>query len=171
MESKKKLRILGWLFWAAVLVSLGATLSNYTNYLGLLESMNEVIYSIDRVSHQLEESKVEFTINFSLTNPTSYNQLKFSSLQCQLYLVDGEQEHYLGATGYALPVDVPLHPDETRRYTTMLSISANDLILQANGTPLPELVLRVRSVIHFSTPQRRYYQTISINQKSMMEPN
>jgi hypothetical protein len=162
---EKKLRYLGWLFWATVLVSLGLTLSNYTNYLGLLESMNEVVFSIDEITHQLDDSNVEFAISFSIVNPTSYEQLKFSSLQCQLYMVEGDQELFLGATGYAPPVDVPLHSDEVRSYTMTLSVSASDLI-QLDGAPPSEIDLRVRNVIHFSTPIRRFYQNMNINKQS-----
>ncbi len=165
MERKKKLRYLGLLFWAAVMVSLALTLSNYTNYLGLLESMNEVVFSIDEITHRLDDSGVEFTISFSLVNPTSYEQLKFSSLQCQLYMVEGDQERFLGATGYAPPVDVPLHSDEVRSYSMALSVSGNDLI-QPDGAPPPEIDLRVRNVLHFSTPIRRFYQNMNINTQS-----
>ena len=165
---KQKVKTLGWVFWAVVLISLGLTLSNYTNYLGLLGSMNEVIFSIDEVSHRLDESKIEFTISFSLVNPTSYSQLKFSSLQCQVYLVEDGQEQFLGATGYAPPVDVPLHPDEIRNYATVLSVSSNSLT-EPDGEPVPEADLRIRNVIHFSTPIRRFYQSFNLNEVSHLE--
>lgn len=158
---------MGWLFWATVLISLGLSLFNYGNYLGLLRSMNEVEFKIDEVSHRLDDSKIEFTISFSIKNPTNYEQLKFSSLQCQLYLVEGGQEQYLGATGYAPPVDVPLHPDETRIYSTVLSIQS-DTLLDPSGSPLSEVDLRVRNVIHFSTPLRRFYQTFNLNEISQL---
>ena len=162
---EKKLQYLGYLFWGAVLISVGLTLSNYTNYLGLLKSMNEVVFSIDEITHRLDDSRIEFIISFSLVNPTSYEQLKFSSLQCQLYMVEGDTEQFLGATGYAPPVDVPLHSDEFRSYTMVLSVSANDLI-QPDGSLPPEIDLRVRNVIHFSTPIRRFYQNMNINKQS-----
>jgi hypothetical protein len=100
-------------------------------------------------------------------NPTNYKQLKFSSLQCQLYINMDEQEQYLGATGYAPPVDVPLHPDEIRNYTTVLSIQS-DALLNPNGVPLSEVHLRVRNVIHFSTPLRRFYQNFNLNEISYL---
>ena len=167
---KQKVKTLGWVFWAVVLISLGLTLSNYSNYLGLLGSMNEVVFSVDDVSHRLDESQIEFTISFSLVNPTSYSQLKFSSLQCQIYLVEDGQEQFLGATGYAPPVDVPLHPDEVRNYTTILSVSSSGLT-ESDGAPIPEVELRLRNVIHFSTPIRRFYQSININKNSLLDTN
>ena len=165
---KHKVKTLGWVFWAVVLLSLGLTLSNYSNYLGLLGSMNEVVFYVDAVSHRLDESKIEFTISFSLVNPTSYTQLKFSSLQCQIYLVEDGQEQFLGATGYAPPVDVPLHPDEVRNYTTVLSVSPSDLA-EPDGQPFPEVELRLRNVIHFSTPIRRFYQSLNLNEISHLD--
>ena len=163
-----KMKALGWVFWAVILFSLGLTLSNYNNYLGLLGSMNEVVYSIDDVSHKLDESKVEFTISFSLLNPTSYGQLKFTSLQCQLYLVEDGQEQFLGATGYAPPVDVPLHSDEVRSYSTVLSVSAGDL-MEPDGELVSEVDLRLRNVVHFSTPIRSFYQSFNINMVSHLD--
>ena len=158
---------MGWLFWAAVLISIGLSMSNYGNYLGLLRSMNEIEFNIDEISHRLDDSKIEFTISFSINNPTNYKQLKFSSLQCQLYLTDEGQEQYLGATGYAPPVDVPLHSDEIRNYTTILSVQS-DSLLDPSGAPLSEVELRVRNVIHFSTPLRRFYQNFNLNEISRL---
>jgi hypothetical protein len=167
MDQKKRLKTLSWFFWAAILISIGLSMSNYGNYLGLLRSMNEIEFNLDEVTHRLDDTKIEFTINFSLMNPTNYKQLKFSSLQCQLYINMDEQEQYLGATGYAPPVDVPLHPDEIRNYTTVLSIQS-DALLNPNGVPLSEVHLRVRNVIHFSTPLRRFYQNFNLNEISYL---
>ena len=159
------MKTLGWVFWAAVLISIGLSMSNYSNYLGLLQSMNEIEFNIDEISHRLDNSKIEFTISFSIKNPTNYEQLKFSSLQCQLYLIENGQEQYIGATGYAPPVDVPLHSDEIRNYTTILSIHS-DSLLDPSGAPVSEVDLRIRNVIHFSTPLRRFYQNFNLNEIS-----
>jgi hypothetical protein len=158
---EEKLRVLGAAFAAAVALSAGLLLLDYNNYLGLLGSMNEVTYTIDEMTHSVDGDKVSISITFTVLNPTSYTRLKFSSLQCQLHLVRGSTEEYLGATGYAPPVDVPLRPDEERTYTTMLEVPRSNVAGSA-GAPLePTLEWRVRSVVYFSTPIRRYYQTYS----------
>ncbi len=169
MKSREeKLRVLGMVFAAAVALSAGLMLLDYINYLGLLESMNEVSYTIDEMTHSVQGDKVTVSITFTLLNPTSYTRLKFSSLQCQLYLIRGGEEEYLGATGYAPPVDVPLRPGDGRTYTTMLEAPLSNVAGSA-GAPLePALEWRVRSVVHFSTPLRGYYQTYSYQSVSIL---
>jgi len=165
MEKANQMKILQMAFLAVVIVASGLTAINYVNYLGMLKSMDEVIFTIDSVTHSLEESKVEFTINFTVLNPTSYGSLDFSSLQCQVYLLDDEGgEQFLGATGYAPPVDIPLNPGEPRVYTTQLSVSSNNVM--GEGDVVPTLLLRFRNVIHFQTPLRRYYQSIYLDVES-----
>lgn len=158
---EEKLRILGAAFAAAVALSSGLTLLDYSNYLGLLDSMKRVTYTVDEMTHSIDGDKVEVAITFTVLNPTSYTRLKFSSLQCQLYLVGGGEEEYLGTTGYAPPVDVPLRPDEERTYTTTLEVSRLNVAGSADAPLEPTLEWRVRSVVHFSTPIRRYYQNYS----------
>ena len=165
---EEKLRILGVVFAAAVTASAGLMLLDYVNYLGLLESMNEVTYTIDEMTHSVEGDKVSVTLTFTVLNPTSYARLRFSSLQCQLYLVNGGVEKYLGATGYAPPVDVPLRPGEERTYTTMLEVSRSNVAGSSDAPLEPTLEWRVRSVVHFSTPIRRYYQNYSRNSMSVL---
>ena len=158
---EEKLKALGAVFAAAVVLSAGFTVLDYVNYLGLLESMNEVTYTIDEMTYGVEGDKVTVSVTFTLLNPTSYTRLRFSSLQCQLYLVRGGEEEYMGATGYAPPVDVPLRPSDGRTYTTMLEAPMSNVAVSA-GAPLETtLEWRVRSVVHFSTPLRSYYQTYS----------
>lgn len=168
-ENEKNIRIIGTVFAAVVLLSGGMILINYSNYLGLLESMNEVTYSIDEMTHREEGNTVEVSISFSIINPTSYSRIKFSSLQCQLYLVVDGDEEYLGTAGYAPPVDVPLRENEVRRYTTSVSISRNNIVSLTDGILEPELNWRVRNVLHFSTPIRRYYQNISVYHASSIQ--
>jgi hypothetical protein len=158
---EEKLRILGFAFAAAVTLSAVLTLLDYSNYLGLLDSMNKVTYTIDEMTHCVEGDRVSIAVTFTVLNPTSYTRLRFSSLQCQLYLIGGGEEAYLGATGYAPPVDVPLRPGEGRTYTTMLEVARSNVAGSADAPLETTLEWRVRSVIHFSTPIRRYYQTYS----------
>ena len=158
---EEKLRILGAAFAAAVALSSGLTLLDYSNYLGLLDSMKRVTYTVDEMTHSIDGDKVDVTITFTVLNPTFYTRLKFSSLQCQLYLVGGGEEEYLGTTGYAPPVDVPLRPDEERTYTTLLEISRLNVAGSADAPLEPTLEWRIRSVVYFSTPIRRYYQNYS----------
>ena len=168
-ENGKKIRIMGIGFAAVVLLSGGMILINYSNYLGLLESMNEVTFSIDEMTHREEGNTVEVSISFSIINPTSYSKIQFSSLQCQLYLVVDGDEEYLGTAGYAPPVDVPLRENEVRRYTTSLSLTRNNVVSLTEGILEPEMDWRVRNVLHFSTPIRRYYQTVSVYHASSIQ--
>ena len=168
-ENGKKIRIIGTVFTIVVLLSGGMILINYSNYLGLLESINEVTFSIDEMTHREEGNIVEVSITFSIVNPTSYSRIKFSSLQCQLYLVIDGEEEYLGTAGYAPPVDVPLRENEVRTYTTSLSMSKNNIVSLTDGVLEPELNWRVRNVIHFSTPIRRYYQTVNVYHASSIQ--
>jgi hypothetical protein len=162
MRSREEnLRVLGVVFAVAVVTSAGLMLLDYVNYLGMLESMNEVTYSIDEMTHGIEGDTVTVSVTFTLFNPTSYTRLRFSSLQCQLYLVRGGEEEYLGATGYAPPVDVPLKPGDGRTYTTMLEVPRSNVAGPAGAPLKPTLEWRIRSVVHFSTPLRSYYQTYS----------
>ena len=168
-ENGKNIRIIGTVFAAIVLLSGAMTLINYSNYLGLLESMKEVTFSIDEMTHREEGNTVEVSIFFSVVNPTSYSKIKFSSLQCQLYLVIDGEEEYMGTTGYAPPVDVPLRENEVRTYTTSLSISRKNIVSLTDGVLEAELNWRVRNVVHFSTPIRSYYQTINVYHESSIQ--
>lgn len=154
-------KLIRWGFWVVILVSVLLTLNNYVNYIGLLRSTNDVEFAMDSITYDVDGSKLILSISFTLLNPTDYNGLDFQSLQCQVYLDEESGELYLGATGYSPPVNVPLHPDEVRGYTTILTVIANESIIQAVESG--SLQLRVRNVIHYSTPLRGFYQTINLN--------
>ncbi len=168
-ENGKDIRIIGAVFAAIVLLSGGMVMVNYSNYLGLLESMKEVSFSVDEMTHREEGNAVEVSISFSVVNPTSYSKIQFSSLQCQLYIVIDGEEEYMGTTGYAPPVDVPLRENEIRTYTTSLSISRNNIVSLTDGVLEDELDWRVRNVVHYATPIRRYYQTINVFHASSIQ--
>jgi hypothetical protein len=160
-ERDRRLKILGYVFAAAVVISSGLIIMNFTDYVGLLDSMSKVTFSIDEMVHSFDGNEINIALTFSVVNPTTYTRLKFSSLQCQLYLITDSGEEYIGATAYAPPVDVPLRPFEGRAYTTGLS-TLKSQIEPFSGVPLdPELEWRIRSVIHFSTPIRKYYQNVN----------
>ena len=160
-ERERRLKILGYVFAAAVVISSGLIMMNFTDYIGLLNSMSKVTFSIDEMVHSPEDNKIDIALTFSVDNPTAYTRLKFSSLQCQLYLITDDGEEYIGATAYAPPVDVPLNPFEGRSYTTSLSVSRSQTDLFSMDPLAPEMEWRVRSVIHFSTPIRKYYQNLN----------
>ncbi|MCW3990758.1 MAG: hypothetical protein NWE88_11875 [Candidatus Bathyarchaeota archaeon] len=160
-EKERRLKILGYAFAAVVVISSGLIMVNFTDYVGLLNSMSKITFSIDEMVHSPEGNEIDIALTFSVDNPTAYTRLKFSSLQCQLYLITDGGEEYIGATAYAPPVDVPLKPFEGISYTTSLSVSRSQTGLFSMDPLDPELEWRVRSVIHFSTPIRKYYQTVN----------
>jgi len=168
-ERDRRLKILGYVFAAAVVISSGLVMMNFADYVGLLNSMSKVTFSIDEMVHTPEGSDIVIALTFSVENPTTYTRLKFSSLQCQLYLITDSGEEYIGTTAYAPPVDVPLRPSEGRSYTTSLSVSKSQTELFSKDPLDPELEWRVRSVIHFSTPIRKYYQTVNFYPVSNIE--
>jgi len=168
-EKEKRLKILGYIFAAAVVISSGLILMNFSDYVGLLDSMSKVTFSIDEMVHGSDGNVFNIALSFTVENPTEYTRLMFSSFQCQLYLITDSGEEYIGATAYAPPVDVPLRPFEPRTYTTSLSVSRSQ-IEAASGDPQDsELEWRVRSVVHFSTPIREFYQTVNFYPVSNLE--
>jgi len=169
-DRERRLKRLGYVFVAAVVISSGLIIMNFTDYVGLLNSMSKITFSLDEMVHSSEGNEMDIALTFSVNNPTTYTRLKFSSLQCQIYLITDSGEEYIGATAYAPPVDVPLKPFEGRSYTTSLSVSRSQADLFANEPLAPELEWRVRSVIHFSTPIRKYYQTVNFDPVSNIEP-
>ncbi len=160
-DKERRLKMLNYAFVAAVVLSSGLIIMNFTDYVGLLNSMSKATFSIDEMIHTPEGNDIVMTLTFSIENPTTYTRLKFSSLQCQLYLTTEGGEEYIGTTAYAPPVDVPLKPFEGRSYTTSLSVSRSQNELFSKDPLDPELEWRVRSVIHFSTPIRKYYQNVN----------
>jgi hypothetical protein len=139
-------------------------LANYSDYLGLVESRNKIIFSITAITHRIENDKVEFNITFSILNPTSDTKLKFSSLQCQLYsILDGEDE-FIGETGYSLPFDVPLPPEEIITYTTRLSVSKDNFLSLTKGVIEDKFEWEIRNVVQYSTSIRGFYQNFNSNQ-------
>ncbi len=157
MRDTKGLRVLRWGFWALVATSVWFIYLIYGNYMGMLASMDQVVYSIDSVYHHVDESRIVFTMEFSILNPTAYDNLDFNSLQCQVYLLVDGDEVYLGASGYGPPVDIPLKPGEPRGYSTSLTVPVSRL---ADGVVPGLLDLRVRNVVYYSTPLRQYYQIV-----------
>ncbi len=168
-ERERRLKILGYAFAAVVVISSGIIMMNFTDYVGLLNSMSKTTFSIDEMVHRPEGNKIDIAMTFSVDNPTAYTRLKFSSLQCQLYLITDGGEEYIGATAYAPPGDVPLKPFEGISYTTSLSVSTSQTDLFSMDPLAPEMEWRVRSVIHFSTPIRKYYQTVNYYPVSNIE--
>jgi hypothetical protein len=160
------LRLPTYLFAATILISSGLLLMNFVDYIGLLNSMKEVNFSIDEILVRPRDDEIEITLIFLVSNPTAYTRLRFSSLQCQLYLITDGGEEYIGVTAYAPPTDVPLRPDEEATYEAFLSIRrSQNQFLAANLHA--ELSWRIRCVIHFSTPLRKYYQTLNFYPTSL----
>lgn len=160
------LRLPTYLFAAIILISSGLLLMNFVDYIGLLNSMKEVNFSIDEILVRPRDDEIEITLIFLVSNPTAYTRLRFSSLQCQLYLITDGGEEYIGVTAYAPPTDVPLRPDEEATYEAFLSIRrSQNQFLAANLHA--ELSWRIRCVIHFSTPLRKYYQTLNFYPTSL----
>ena len=159
-KSDSGLRLPTYLFAVTILISSGLLLMNFVDYIGLLNSMKEVNFSIDEILVRPRDDEIEITLVFLVSNPTAYTRLRFSSLQCQLYLITDGGEEYIGVTAYAPPTDVPLRPDEEASYEAFLSIRrSQNQFLAANLHA--ELSWRIRCVIHFSTPLRKYYQTLN----------
>jgi hypothetical protein len=157
-DKKKRFRIFRYLFAVALIVSAALILANYDDYLGLLESRNKVIFTINEVTHRLDNDKVEISISFSILNPTSYTRVKFSSLQCQIYLIVDGNEEFIGLAGYSPPFDVPLPPDEIRTYTTRLSVSKDNVFSLTGGVIGDEFEWKIQNVVHYSTPIGGFYQ-------------
>ena len=159
-KSDRRLKLPTYLFAVTILISSVLLLMNFVDYIGLLNSMKEVNFSIDEILVRPRDDEVEITLVFLVSNPTAYTRLRFSSLQCQLYLITDGGEEYIGVTAYAPPTDVPLRPDEEASYEAFLSIRrSQNQFLAANLHG--ELSWRIRCVIHFSTPVRKYYQTLN----------
>ena len=165
-KSGSGFRLPTYLFAVTILVSSGLLLMNFVDYNGLLNSMKEVDFSIDEILVSPRDDEIEITLVFLVSNPTAYTRLRFSSLQCQLYLITDGGEEYIGVTAYAPPTDVPLRPDEEASYEAFLSIKkSQNQFLVANLHA--ELSWRIRCVIHFSTPIRKYYQTLNFYPTSL----
>jgi hypothetical protein len=161
MEDKeKRVRIFRYLFAIFLIVSIALILSNYEDFSGLLESRNKVIFTINEVTHRLDNDKVEITIPFSILNPTSYTRVKFSSLQCQIYLIVDGNEEFIGVAGYSPPFDVPLPSDEIRIYTTRLSVSKDNIFSLTGGDIGDEIEWKIQNVVHYSTPISEFYQNL-----------
>jgi hypothetical protein len=169
VTQENKIKYVAAFFVLIVLASSGLLISNIINYFGLLESTKKVSFSIDEMYHREENGDVEVSIHFTLLNPTSYPRLRFSSLQCQLYIIVGAEETYLATTGYAPPVEIPLRHNEAREYVTKVSISKRNIMDLTDGTLDEDLIWRVRNVVHYSTPIRSFYQNIHLNQTSSLQ--
>ena len=166
---EKRLKILGYTFTLLVVVSFGFIIIDLTDYIGLLNSMSKVTFFIDEMVHNSEGSDINIALTFQVENPTKYTRLKFSSIQCQLYLIIDSSEEYVGAIAYAPPIDVPLKPFEAKSYTTSLSVSKSLHELFSISPINPEFQWRVRTVIHLSTPIRKYYQNVNFYPVSYLE--
>jgi len=165
-EKEKRLKMLGYLFAATVVISSVLILVNLSDYVGLLNSINKLKFSIDEMVHSPEADKIRIALNFSIENPTSYTRLKFSSLQCQLYLSRDGGEEYIGVAAYAPPVDISLNPFEGRSYVTSILVPRSTITQISEDFQETGLEWRVRCVIHFTTPIRKYYQNIILHQVS-----
>lgn len=157
-DEQKRISIFRYLFAIVLILSIALILANYDDFSGLLESRSKVIFTINEVTHRLYNDKVEITIPFSILNPTSYTRVKFSSLQCQIYLIVNGNEEFIGVAGYSPPFDVPLPPDEIRTYTTRLSIPKDNIFSLTGGVVGDEFEWKIQNVVHYSTPISGFYQ-------------
>ena len=80
-------------------------------------------------------------------------------------IVDGNEE-FMGETGYSLPFDVPLSPEEIRTYTTKLLVSKENILSLTEGVIEGELAWEIRNIVHYSTPNNGFDQNFNINQIS-----
>ncbi len=159
-EERRKLAV--YIFAVTIVISTIFLTINMTDYLGLLESMEAMEFSLDDMSHSLEDNMVKMSLTFVISNPTTYTRLKLSSIQCQIYLIIDGVESYIGTTAYAPPQDAPLQPYEEKLFEVVLKVpkGINDELLNA---PLAsELDWRVRCVVNLVTPIRKYFHRINL---------
>jgi hypothetical protein len=157
-KGEKKLRLVTIAFTVIVVASVSLLTINVMDYTGLLNSVARVEVSIKEIMTEQEDRRVNIAITVSVENPTSYSRLKFSSINCQLYRITEVGEIYIGTTAYALPKDVPLRQNEEHIYTATLS-TLNTQHMVEDEILLGDLDWRVRCVVYFSNPIRKYYQT------------
>jgi len=160
-KGKGRIKLLAYLFAATIAISSGLLSLNVFDYVGLLNSLKKIDVHVDDMGITPVDDGVQITIIFVITNPTRYSRLKFSSLQCQLYLIADGGEEFIGVTAYSPPSNKPLMPNEEKSYTTTLSIKSANQYLSTYG-PTSELQWRIRCVIQLVTPIRKCYQTMNI---------
>lgn len=163
--SQKRLLALSAVFGAIVIASLGLLALNVSDYMGLLNSMEKVEVYLDSIVITPEDEEYDIYVTIRIRNPTNYDRLEFSSLNLQLYLLGEGDEAYVGTTAYAPPGDTRIDPHGELLCPSRLSIKKTGGVLIEDPGSL-ELRWRVRCVVHFSTPIRRYYQTYSFQETS-----
>ena len=162
----RRIKLVAYSFIITIIVSTGFLILNLYDYIGLLNSLKRFDISVAEMEISPEEDEILITLTFTVVNPTTYSRLRLSSLQCQLYLdVDGKED-YIGTIAYSPPSNEPLRPHEPFSYMMTLSIpKARNQFLSTYG-PTSELQWRIRCVVHFVTPIRKYYQTMNLYAKS-----
>lgn len=165
-NTEKRTKLLYILFGATILVSSGFLMVNVFDYIGLLNSMKMVNVSLDEIVLSPGDDKIKINLTILIQNPTRYRRLKFSSLQCQIFHVTNNNEEYIGVTAYAPPTDIPLKPHIETSYPSVLSIVKPQSGELSEEPLAPEMNWRIRCVVHFSTPIKKYYQTYIFYQTS-----
>jgi hypothetical protein len=164
-KREKKLQMITIAFSVIVVASIGLLAINVMDYTGLLNSVAKVEVSLKEITTEQDDRRVNIIITVRVENPTSYDRLKFSSMNCQVYRETDNGEVYIGATAYALPTDVPLRPNEEYLYSATLGTLSTQYMGE-DGVLLEGLDWRIRCVVHFSNPIRKYYQTYNFYGKN-----
>jgi len=153
-------KLVSYTFIIIVAASSYLLISNLSDYIGLLSSMNSLEFSLEEMSHKNNLDTINVTLRFRILNPTVYSRLKLSSIQCQIYHISDNNEVFVGATAYAPSKDMSLESYIENIVITNLIFSkgSNEILLQD-----PQVInWRVRCTLNLSNPLRKYYQNYNI---------
>jgi len=82
ISRKRGLQVIFTVLVASLMISLAGATINYVQFFGAIKGFD---VKVTKAEYSVENSRVEFTINYQATNPTPYNDLKLSSLINGLY--------------------------------------------------------------------------------------
>ena len=79
-KGEKKLQMITIAFSVIVVASIGLLAINVMDYTGLLNSVAKVEVSLKEITTEQDDRRVNIIITVRVENPTSYDRLKFSSM-------------------------------------------------------------------------------------------
>lgn len=161
-EDKRHIKIITYLFSTMTALSLSFLSLNVYNYVGSLNALNKIDISVTNIVMNPVGNETRITLIFLLINPTTYSNLKFSSLQCRLFLNFNGGEEYLGWINYSSLLNESLKPKKQISISTTISIPKSKSQFFLNYGLNSKIKLRIKGVIYLVTPIMKYYKSIDI---------
>jgi len=153
-------KLLSYSIIATISISSGFFILELNDYVGTTTSANQIEVSILNMWITPLEDKLNITINFLVTNPTTYSRIKIQYIHYNLYLKTDSVEEFIGKNTYFIHETLIPHKDLSFNSSFYVQKSKNEYL--STYGHISKLKWKINCLTRLETPLKNNYQVKEI---------